>query len=379
MTVRSGPRLRRTVVTLAAAAIVSMPGVAAHADGPTPTPIPAPAPHPGDTPPPVTSPQPSPTPVPAPPGPSPTPPPPGEGDGRCDHAWYDVVGRVRDAINCWFRGLVVDGLNPFLSMLGRSLMATPDATQSGDVRSLWLISAGIANGFFVVLLLVGGLVAMGYETVQTRFAVKDLLPRIAVGWIGANVSLELAHEAITTANGFSQAFLGAGVDPERGADGFKQLAVAALTGGPLRSLLGIGLIVLSIALLGVYAVRVATVVVLVAAAPLCLSGHVLPATNGAARMWWRALAGCLGVQVAQSLTLIATTRVFFDVAGRSLFGWPTGGLMDLVVLGALLWLLLKIPSYAGRLVFNNSGNAGLRVVKTVVVSRAVGAAMRGVR
>ena len=384
------PFARRAAIAAAAtlfagiAGIAGIAGAAAHADGHarTPRPVamaaPAPTPEPGGGRPAVsTEPDPAattqPTPVEIPVSTS-TP------DGCGGHGLFDIGGRIRDSINCWFHTLAVDALNPLLAMLGRSVMATPDVTGPGQVHDMWLLSVGVANAVFVVLLLIGGLVAMGYETVQTRYAVKDLLPRIVVAWVAANASLELAHLAISTANGLSQAFLGAGVDPDTAAEGLKRLAIESITGGPLHSLLALALVVLTIALLGVYVVRVATVVVLVAGAPLCLIAHVLPSTNGAARMWWRALAGCLGVQVAQSFVLITATRVFFDVAS----GWPFvlahGGLMDLIVCGAFLWLLLRIPSYAGRLVFGSTGgNAATKAVKYVVISRGVGAVMRAGR
>ncbi len=131
---------------------------------------------------------------------------------------------------------------------------------------------------------------------------------------------------------------------------------------------------LALGLIGVYVVRVATMVVLVAAAPLFLVAHALPQTEGAARLWWRALVGCLAVQVGQALVLITAVRVFFDADGRRSMGLPGGPLMDLVVVGCLFWLMLRIPTYARRLVFNTRPNVGINVAKTYVVGRALRAA-----
>ncbi len=57
--------------------------------------------------------------------------------------------------------------------------------------------------------------------------------------------------------------------------------------------------------------RMMAVVLLAAAAPLCLALYALPQTAWAARWWWRALTAALAIQVAQSLVLTAAVQVFF--------------------------------------------------------------------
>ena len=84
--------------------------------------------------------------------------------------------------------------------------------------------------------------------------------------------------------------------------------------------------------------------------------------------------GCLGVQVGQALVLITAVRVFFDADGRRSMGLPGGPLMDLLVVGCLFWLLLRIPSYAGRLVFNARPNAALTAARHYTTSRGLHAA-----
>jgi hypothetical protein len=61
-----------------------------------------------------------------------------------------------------------------------------------------------------------------------------------------------------------------------------QLVVGAMaSGGIFVTLIGLAVVVLAIALIGIYIVRVCTMVVLVAAAPLFLADHALPQTPGA--------------------------------------------------------------------------------------------------
>src|SRR5207237_9521748 len=132
--------------------------------------------------------------------------------GGGDHpGCFDIGGRVRKAINDWFKGLVDDALSPVLDLVGRTILSTPDFTGPGRVHDLWLVSWGIANAIFVLFIVGAGIIGMGYETFQTRYTVKDLLPRIVFGWVSANASLFLAHVAIGMANALSHAFIDQGV------------------------------------------------------------------------------------------------------------------------------------------------------------------------
>jgi hypothetical protein len=277
---------------------------------------------------------------------------------------FDLPGRVRAAVNDWFRELVTAALNPTLDLLGRSVLATPDVTAAGGrVRELWWASAGVANSAFVLLILAGGLLVMGHETVQTRYSVKEIAPRLVVAFLAANVSLTVVGQAIELTNGVSRALLGQGVDPAHTADTIKRLTLAPLdSGGIFLTLLTLVIAVLALALVLAYVVRVVLLTVLVAGAPIALACHALPQTDGLAQLWWRALAACLGVQVGQSLVLIAALRVFFETDRPAVLGLDGNAhLVDLLVVLCLLWVLVRIPTWAGRAVFTGRGRRSMLV------------------
>ena len=295
-----------------------------------------------------------------------------ERGGNTGHGIFDVVGRARDAINGWFSHLAAAALNPTLDLLGRTVFSTPNFTGPGRVRDLWLVSWAIADSVFVLFVVGAGVLAMSRETLQTRFALKDLLPRLAVAFITANASLFVSGFAINLANALSRAFTSQGVGEARGAAGVVLVLVeAAIDGGSIfLRLLGLAVAVLALGVLATWLGRLATMVVLVGAAPLFLIGHALPATDGMARLWWRALLGCLAVQVGQAFVLVTATRVLLDADGRRTAGIPGGALMDLLVVGALLWLMLRIPSYARRLVLTPRGGTGGQVIRYAAAGRA---------
>ena len=200
------------------------------------------------------------------------------------------------------------------------------------------MTEGIADAFLVLFVLVGGAIVMGHETLQTRTAIKDVLPRIVIAAIAVNASLSLAGLVISTADSLSQAVLGQGVDPSQAATVLRQLVLGSLAdGGIFVVLIGGVVAALAIVVLATYIVRLALVILLVVAAPICLVCHALPQTEGLAKLWWRAFFGILAVQVAQSLVLITALRVFLASGGPANLGIAsTGGLVDLLVSACLV-------------------------------------------
>jgi hypothetical protein len=171
------------------------------------------------------------------------------------------------------------------------------------------------------------------------------------------------------------------VGPAQAAVVLRQLVLGSLaSGGIFLVLLGGVVAVLAVVLLATYVVRLALVILLVVSAPILLVCHALPQTEGLAKLWWRAFAGTLGVQVAQSLVLVTALRVFLATGGPANLGIASsGGLVDLLVSACLCWVLVKIPFWVSRLVFSGSrrhGGVG-RIVRDVVIYKGVKALAAG--
>ena len=289
---------------------------------------------------------------------------------------FNLGGLVSGAIDAWLSALVTSALDPVLSLLGHSLLSTPDLAAIPRVVSLWALAASAANATLVLFVLVGAAVVMGHETLQTRYAAKDIAPRIVVAAVAVNASLALAGLGIHLADALSGALLGGGLSSASAAVALRHLVVGALVGGgSFLVLLGLVVAVLAVVLLATFVIRVALTVVLVVAAPLALVCHALPHSEGLARLWWRALAACLVVQVGQALVLVTALRVFLAPGGSGALGLTgAGGLVDLVVAVCLCWVLVRLPAWAARAVFSGTGHRGsetLRVVRSAVVYKAV--------
>jgi hypothetical protein len=287
--------------------------------------------------------------------------------------FFDVGGKIEQAINDWFAGLVKDALNPAMLLVGRTLLSTPQIAGEAEVRSYWQVSLGIADALLVLVVMAAGAILMHHETLQTSYALKEFIPRLVVAGVATNASLAISGQMVAFANVLSSGLLGNGVNPEQAGHTLELLVLHAIQdGGIFLVLLGLACAVLAVALLILYIVRAALIILLVCAAPLMLITHGLPQTEGVARFWWRAMLAALGVQAAQAFTLAATVHVFF-ASGKSVLGVGTGGsLVDLLLVLCLFWVLLRIPFWAKELAFSRRfSSSTARMARTYVVFRVV--------
>ena len=315
------------------------------------------------------------------PGPVVTAPPPATGGSNTfssgdDPSWYDIPGQIKKAIDDFFAGLVKDALNPVLSLLGRTLLATPDVTTMGRVGQIWTGMAVLANSLYVLFVLAGAVIIMTHETLQNRYAAKQIIPRLFVGFIAGNASLALFGLVIHIADIISEGIMGQGLDPNQAGPALANMITGSITGlggGIFLSVLGLAVAAMAIVLLITYIVRVALAIILAVSAPLALACLALPQTEGLARLWWRASLGTLAVQMGQSLTLIAGLQVLLDPGGVNAIGLPTsGGFVDLLVFLALFWILIRIPVWVSRMIFGRAHSTLMKVGKEVLAYKAMG-------
>ncbi|WP_419995010.1 hypothetical protein [Streptomyces boninensis] len=252
----------------------------------------------------------------------------------------DAIGK---AIGAFFEKLVSSALNPLLDLLGHSLFATPTPDQLPRIGELWDSSWQIMLASYGILVAVGGVVVMAHESVQTRYSIKEIGPRVVLGFLASALSLPLAGQAIALANALSAAVLGGGVDEGTAAAALRNMVSGALVNNLFMALIGLVLVIMLLVLLVTYVVRVALTVIMVAGAPLALMCYALPQTEAVARWWWRVFGGLLAIQVAQALALITAIRLFLTPDTFQWFGVGNSGLVNLIVALGLVYILLRIP------------------------------------
>lgn len=280
---------------------------------PTPTPCPGPGcvsapPHPTVS-------------VPAPPPPAPS--------AQVPSFWSNPDAWVGHLLTDWmwqfFASMVHDSLTGVLGLFARSVLATPQLALFPALGQVWSTSQQIVVAVYGLVVVAGGFIVMGYQTMQTRTSLKEILPRLVIGFLAANLSLLFIRNLIDLANGFSKAILG----DDLGMAQACQILMDTLTGNlpgannqgsPFYVLFtALALVVMLIAVILTYVVRVMATVVLACASPLALMCHGTPQTEKIAFWWWKAFTGVLLIQIVQSITLIATVKLFFLPGGINLF------------------------------------------------------------
>src|SRR5438045_9553074 len=98
------------------------------------------------------------------------------------------MGWLFDSALSWFTGKILDGLNALWNLLLHLALTIPDVTTLPQVRDITATSLLIVNTAYVLAIIAVGVVLMSRETVQTRYGIGELGPRLVIGWVGPNMS-----------------------------------------------------------------------------------------------------------------------------------------------------------------------------------------------
>ncbi|MEV5832822.1 hypothetical protein [Nocardia sp. NPDC052112] len=352
-----GPRLVHTATTAAAVAVLmalllgltGAGGATAQPTTPTPsvpvTPTPAaptmPPPSRWVTPPSTTAPSPA-TPTPTTPGTTTSPAPAGSSTSA-ECGVTNINGCVENAIDGFFQRIVDSALDPLLELVSVTLLTTPEPGEIPQIGVLWTQSWQLVSALYVLVVMAAGVLLMMRETLQTQWSIRELAPRLVVGFVAGASSMVIATTAIGFANALAEAVAGDGVGSNSAAAGLKELATTGPQSQSFGLLLTLALVVMLVVLVIAYVVRVAITILLIVSAPLALMCHGLPGAEAIARWWWRSFAACLAIQVVQSLTLVTAVRVFLTPGGWEVFGPNANGIVNLIVALALMGVLIKTP------------------------------------
>jgi hypothetical protein len=312
------------------------------------------------------------------------------GDPDACNGFLDVGCQARHAVTGWFRDLVKSAMKPTFTLLGSTVLATPEmgSPDMARARDLWGTSQVIANTCFVLLITLAGVLLMTGTVLARELSIRDLLPRLLLAFLTANLSQVLVGYGISFANGLARAFLDAGrtrIDPKQAAQVMGDGIEATVnTGGIFLILIALVVVVLAVCVAFIYVARLAITMVLIAAAPLALMFHALPHTAGLAVLWWRAVTGMLAIQVCQSLVFVTALELLFSTDNThngAYFGVPTTrhDAIDLLLMICLLWVMIRIPSWVSRTIWRQAQPQMLtQLVRTFVVYKTAGAVINKV-
>lgn len=237
---------------------------------------------------------------------------------------------------------------------------------SPTVRSLWDFSRALVNVALAVIVMWGGFNVMIKEHTRSPYhEAMELLPRVILAALAANLTLEFARFLIDSNNAISAAI------GQVGLPGYDRATPSQEGIALIFTALAYGLV--AVLLVFQMLMRLALIDMLIVLAPVMALLWVLPQTQSWARWWADLFPITVFQQAIQMMVLRLGSALMVELTPGSL----SNALLTLLLGIAVCWLTLKVPS----LLRSRMSAAGLGSVVTLVVASrflgALGSAGRG--
>jgi len=298
-----------------------------------------------------------------------------------------MVNWLMEQLLEWLTNMTLGFLDFALVLLTNLAWYVPDVTALPYARVIWGQNMTIANTVYILLVVGAGVVAMTYDSFQTRYGVKELLPRLVLGAVAANFSFGLLGLILRFADGLVQAIVGAPLgdaDTREVIEFHVSSALVSPANAVLSLVLALMAVVLLIVLSAQWYVRLGVLLVLAMVAPLALASYALPGLDQAAGLWWRTLGGTLATQALQALMIVGGLRVFLDPDSQRVIPQLINGQVaaagdptNLLIMIVILWVTFKTPSMVRRWVLRGGGGGGARIAVVLLAQQLTRGMSRG--
>ncbi len=270
-----------------------------------------------------------------------------------------------DAVTGFIRTLVETSTQPVVDGIISYLTNTPSVLHNSVVSRFWLVSLGIANALYALVIAVLGLQLMsassfGFEELE----LKQLLPKLGLAFLGTNISLFLADYVIVTCNtlvkvvldstgGLGSAWIMDAVNP-----------VTLLTGTtPLINLIFLVLfLIVAVVLLLLYVSRLIMISLSAVLSPFLFLLWVLPKFSDMA---------VIAVKTYLVTVFIAFVHVVVIQLAAAFLTLPEhneNSIVSVTVALGLMLTLLKVPSVMTKMVFYTSGRTLIKKISSQVIN-----------
>jgi hypothetical protein len=236
---------------------------------------------------------------------------------------------------------------------------------SPTVRSLWDFSRALVNVALAAIVMWGGFNVIVKEHTRSPYhEVMELLPRLILAALAANLTLEFARGLIDANNAIA-----AGVG-QVGLPGYDQASPTQEGIALVFTALAYGIVAILLVLQML--MRLALIDMLIVLAPVASLLWVLPQTEGWARWWANLLPITVFQQAVQMMVLRLGSALMVELTPGSL----SNALLTLLLGIAVCWLTLKVPS----LLRGQVHHAGISsVMSLVLITRLAGSFVGGSR
>ncbi|HZN77697.1 MAG TPA: hypothetical protein VFC00_39275 [Micromonosporaceae bacterium] len=284
-----------------------------------------------------------------------------------------MVDWLMNGLVNWLTRKVTDLLSGLVAFLTSSVFLSPDVTVLPQVQTIAGKSALVVNACYILAVIVAGITVMVGGSVETRYGVKELVPRLVVGFILSNFAVPLCSVLIEVANALTTSMVGTAAPTNQALTMAKTHVASALSDEStaiLALIIGLLIVFLFFSLLFGWIVRVGVLVILAGLAPVALACYCLPYTQPVAALWWRTLLGCLGTAVLQAIAFSTGIQLIIDPTSSLpvLLGLPGSNIVNLLLVVVVLWTTVKIPGLMRKHVTHKGGvNMAALILRSVAI------------
>ncbi len=258
-----------------------------------------------------------------------------------------------DAISSFMQNVVESATKPIVDGIMTFLTTTPTLLDNSVILKFWLIILGIVDSLFVVVVALLGLHFMSASTLGfDEVELKQLLPRIGLAFLGANVSLFLADYVIVTCNALVKAVLSS-TGGLNHAWVVNAITLQNVTGNtvPLITLIFLLLfLIIAIVLLLMYISRLIMISLFAVLSPFVFLLWIIPRFSDFAEIAVKSYVVTVFI-VFVHVVVIQLASSFLTLPENT-----NNSLMSIAIAIGLFFTLLKTPSLMMQMVMYSSGN-----------------------
>lgn len=265
-----------------------------------------------------------------------------------------------DAIASLLQNIIQSATKPVTDAILSFLTTTPLLSTNSVIFNFWLVMVGIVDALFALLIAILGLQFMSASTFGfEELELKQLLPRIGLAFLGANMSIFVVDTFIRLANTLVNAVLSAtgGLNQAWIANAFNPAGLELDQIAFITLIFMVLFLVLSVVLLLFYITRLIAIALGAVLSPFIFLLWALPRFADFA-------------EISIKTYLVTIFSIFIHVVviqlAASFLTIPdqvgTNSLISILVGIGLLMTLLKTQSFMIQLMFYNSGRAMVKKV-----------------
>ena len=267
---------------------------------------------------------------------------------------------LTDAIAGFLKNIIQSATKPFTDGVISFLTNTPSVVANSTIFNFWLVILGITDSLFALVVALIGLHFMsastlGFEEVE----LKQILPKICLAFLGANVSIFIVNWIINVSNVLVNAVINAtgGLNEAWLTNAFNPASLSIGDTALVTLIFGILFIVLIAALLLFYVSRLIFVALGAVLSPLIFLLWAIPRISDFSEIAVKTyITTIFSVFVHVVIIQLASSFLTVQAGATS----STASLFSLILGIGLLFTLLKIQTFMYQFVFYNSGSAVIK-------------------